>query len=426
MGGAGIFVSYYAANKRHADYALAAQCMGNLRARGAEIVAESSLVPQGMAEPYLYKQLSGCQWLILILTPEALQFRQVHLEVETALKLMAQQRLQGVLALMPVPCSLDALPPTWSAIRIFDASEDYARAMAGIALTLNLVRLQAPPPTVLPSRVRPSLAELIHLPLERHRKSSAIRTFLSLSPWRSRRALFAALAVPLVLLVIFTSVFIARSRSATIVTVRPTPTTLSTDPGQLFAQVTHSSPTLVDTLSTQDKNQWDENVSNGVGCAFSGGKYHASVKTVEHYTDCLEHIKTYSNFAFQGQVQIDSGGAGGLIFRANTSLTSFYRFSLDDFHNSYKLLVCKTCTSEQDTSNVETLFSGHGPESVQLNQIYTLTVIANKNIFYLYVNGQFLTKEIDGTSQFGELGVYAFEFGQPAEVEFSNMKVWVL
>lgn len=430
MGEPGIFVSYYAVDKRHPDYSFAVQCMRDLRMRGAEIVAESSLVPQGPAERYLDEQLSRCQWLILILTLEASRSRQVQMEVETALRLVAQQRLQGVLALMPVPCPLDALPPAWSAIRIFDADEDYARALAGVAFILNLVRLQAPPPTVLPGRVKPSVAQMIRRPLQRPRKSSALRTFPSLSTLLSGRGLFAALAIPLVLLVIFTSIVFMHGLSGTPINpaTRPTPTVLSTDPAQLFMQVMRSSPTVVDALSAQDKNQWDENATNGVGCAFSGGKYHAYVTMEEHYTDCLEHLKTYSNFAFQVLIQIDSGDAGGLIFRANASLNRFYRFSLDNFHNTYKLLVCKTCTSEQDTLNVAPLFSGSVPGSgpVQLNQPYTLTVIANKNLLYLYVNGQSLVIKPDTTLQSGELGVYAFEFGKQTGVEFSNMKIWVL
>ncbi|HJT57914.1 MAG TPA: TIR domain-containing protein [Ktedonobacteraceae bacterium] len=424
MGEPGIFVSYYAVNKLHPDYSFAVRCMRDLRMRGAEIVAESSLVPQGAANRYLEEQLSRCQWLILILTPEALRSRQVQMEVETVLKLVRQQRLQGILALMPMPCSLDALPPGWSAIRIFDASEDYARALARIGLILNLVRLQAPAPAVLPSRVKPSIAEMIRQPFERHRKSSALQTFPSLANLRSGRGLFAALAVPLVLLVTFTSILIAHGRPGTISspTIRPTPTVLSTDPAQLFTYVTHLSPALKDELSIQDANRWDDTG----GCAFKNGIYDVSIQANYSYTNCLEHFKTFSNFAYQVQMQIVSGDAGGLLFRANNVLTGFYRFSLDAAHQNYNLLVCKTCNPQQNFAGQDVLQPSTSSISVQLNKTYSLTVIANKNLLYLYVNGQFLFSISNPTFQSGELGLYAYEFTNSTEVEFSNMKVWVL
>jgi hypothetical protein len=126
------------------------------------------------------------------------------------------------------------------------------------------------------------------------------------------------------------------------------------------------------------------------------------------------------------QMQILSGDAGGLIFRTNSSLTNFYRFSMDKAKQRYDLIVCKACTSDQDVQHVGFLINSNNALSIQLNQTYTLTVIAVKDLFYLFVNGQFLTKTPDGTAQSGELGVYAFEFGNPTRVVFSNMKVWAL
>ncbi|HLH60115.1 MAG TPA: toll/interleukin-1 receptor domain-containing protein [Ktedonobacteraceae bacterium] len=411
-GGPGIFVSYYAANRMHPDYLFATQCMRDLKARGAEIVAESSRIPPTLPDPYLYEQVSRCQWMLMILTPDALQSRQVQREVEVALKLATQQRLRGMLAVLPAPLPLEALPPAWSAARVFDASEDYARALAAIALVLNLVRLQAPPPAVLPKETRQPLTVLLR---ERRRKSSAIRTFPALSALTGKSGLVAALALALIFLLIFSGMVIARGQTGATHAVTPTPTVLPTDPVQLFSYITRRSPTLADSLSKQDMYRWDDTG----GCAFQNGSYDVSISTQNSYTNCLEHFTSFSNFAYQVQMQIISGDAGGMLFRANNSLSDFYRFSLDIAQQHYNLLVVKAAGQSRPISNPS-------PLPVQLHQTYTLTVIAIKDLLYLYANGQSLVIKSDASFQSGEIGMYAYALSDPTEVEFSDMKVWAI
>ena len=427
MAAPNIFVSYYSTDKTHTNYQFATQLIEFLRAKGAEVLAENAASPGNQAQSYFNAQVSRCQWYILIQTPEALQAQRIRLEVEAVLKMVEQQRLEGVLSLMLAPCVLTDMPPTWSAIRIYDASEDYPRALAGILIALNHVRFQAPPPTILPAIETPSRVEsmqrLFSSRFQEWHNRTHLHPMLYSSVWRKRRILYTAFAVTLAFLVIFTSVLISNHRaipgkpgkSSPGNQITATTTTLPTSPAALYTYVTSKHPTVNDPLSAQDSDQWD----NTGSCAFAQGTYHVIVNTAYGYTNCIERAKSFSNFAYQVQMTIVTGDAGGLIFRTDDAITTYYRFSLDTSSQGiYRLLNCNKC------SIPNTLIKKVMP--VKVNQTYTMTVIAQKSILYLFINGQFLVSTPDGTAQSGELGVYTYEFTHSTEVLFSNMKVWTL
>ncbi len=412
MAAPSIYVSYYSADKTYADYQFATQLIELLRANGAEVLAQNAAFPANQA--YFDEQVSQCQWYIVILTPEAVQASRIRLEIEAVLKKAEQQHLQGVLSLMLMPCVPTDMPPTWSAIRIYDASKDYHRALAGILLALNLVRFQAPPPMILPTIEISSRTESIQQVFSSRFQEWQNRTYLhpmlySLV-WQKRRILYAALAATLAFLVIFTSVLISNHRAVP-------RTTLPTSPAALYTYVTSRYPTVNDPMSAQDSNQWD----NTGSCVYAHGAYRVMVNTTG-YAKCIERAKNFSNFAYQLQMTIVTGDAGGLIFRTDKAITTYYRFSLDTSSQGIsRLLACNKCSN---STNPTILFQKALP--VKVNQTYTITVIAQKNILYFFINGQFIVSIQDGTAQSGELGVYAYEFTHSTEVLFSNMKVWVL
>jgi hypothetical protein len=133
----------------------------------------------------------------------------------------------------------------------------------------------------------------------------------------------------------------------------------------------------------------------------------------------------FKNFAYQVQMTLISGDAGGLIFRSDNAVSTFYRFAIDST-GAYRLFSCKNCTGNQNAGNALSI----GDIGIKSNEPNTLTVIAINNTINLYVNGQFVKGVNDATSDAGELGVYAGTFVQafmhPTEVAFSNVKIWAL
>jgi 3-keto-disaccharide hydrolase/TIR domain-containing protein len=200
---------------------------------------------------------------------------------------------------------------------------------------------------------------------------------------------------------------------------------MASTPQGLYALVMQRQPTLSDTLAAQHTNQWDVNSSQSGSCAFTGGAYHASITVANQHTACMSRKADFKNFAYQAQVTLINGDAGGLIFRSDNAVSTFYRFAIDST-GAYRLFSCQGCTGNQNAGNV----LAFGDLGIKANQPNTLTVIAINNTINLYVNGQFVKSVTDTTATSGELGVYAGTFVQafmhPTEVAFSNVKVWVL
>jgi TIR domain len=141
-----IFVSYEAG-----DEAFATQLMNDLRDAGLEVITDHTDLVDTAFEQFLAQELPQCQHLIVVQTPAALQSSRVQAIVDTALKHVQADQMTGVLSLIaPAVNTVEAaaVPPTWSTIPTFDASQDYLRALARLSLHLGLLRPspKAPPP----------------------------------------------------------------------------------------------------------------------------------------------------------------------------------------------------------------------------------------------------------------------------------------
>src|SRR6266480_1617537 len=104
-------------------------------------------------------------------------------------------------------------------------------------------------------------------------------------------------------------------------------------------------------------------------CTFTGGAYH--VRSM-NYEDCLSQGSNFRNFAFQVQMTILKGDAGGIIFRTSYL---FYFSTVGGYTVSFPLVSGKT----------QSFKSG-------LNQSNLITVVAHGSNFYLYVNKQYVTQ----------------------------------
>jgi serine/threonine protein kinase len=185
-------------------------------------------------------------------------------------------------------------------------------------------------------------------------------------------------------------------------------------PVQLYNAVTSRPPSYSSALSQQDSANWDQ----GKQCRFVGGAYQVTALPGVNsgVTVCLEQIYDFSDFAFQAQMTIHSGDnngdGGGLVFRGTSATDRIYRLRIG-LDGSY------------DIFNGNLI--GPGGSAVSgpvLNQKILLTVIAQGNLLFLYVNNQFIATSHSTFLNHGQLGFMAFAKNQSVDITFTNVKVW--
>ncbi len=173
---------------------------------------------------------------------------------------------------------------------------------------------------------------------------------------------------------------------------------------------------LSDPLQDNSKNyQWDERA----GCRFTGGAYAVQVSASNTSQPCYAHTSSFSNFTFEVQMRIVQGDCGSIVFRADSTTSSFYGFRIcQDGH--YSFIVHSGPYSRTIVDHVApAIHTG-------LNQSNTLAVVAQGNTFDLYVNDEKVGSTSDSSYSRGEIGVLATnQAGNGTEAVFSNAKVWV-
>jgi len=183
----------------------------------------------------------------------------------------------------------------------------------------------------------------------------------------------------------------------------------------IYTQATSGTPVLTDSLSSQDGNNWDE----GSSCAFTGGAYHVTAPHNDFF-NCNAQSTNFANFAFQVQMVIAKGDAGGILFRSDSVGNNGYYFIIQT-NGAYVLKVYKNNSQlSQPVSAATTTFKqGNG----QSNTITAIVQGSNLNIF---INGQFVFSVSDTNFTTGEIGMVADDFTHPTDAAFSNLKVWKL
>src|SRR6266700_3015833 len=194
----------------------------------------------------------------------------------------------------------------------------------------------------------------------------------------------------------------------------------------LYNSSTSGTPALSDPLHDNSIGyQWYEgtNTANGV-CAFSGGDYHASESQTNTFIACDSDSTSsdFSNFAYQVQMKIIKGDAGGVVFRANDTNGKYYVFSVSQ-DGSYEFFVCPPNASK---CNSTLLSSSSGVIKQGLNQTNVVTAVVKGNTITLYVNQQEIDRVTDNTFSHGQIGVIAYDITRPTEVVYNNAKLWTL
>lgn len=171
---------------------------------------------------------------------------------------------------------------------------------------------------------------------------------------------------------------------------------------------------LNDPLSDNTRGySWEEGTRDQGTCTFTGGMYHSNISLAGYFHSCLALSSSYSNFAFEVQINFISSSAGGIVFRADRATTHFYYFALDR-QGGYLL---KAYYDKKGDATV--IASGSG---LPFNATELLGVVAQGSTISLYVNHQLIQQVQNGLFIHGQAGVVAYE----GEAAFSNAKVWVL
>src|SRR6266566_2819956 len=190
-------------------------------------------------------------------------------------------------------------------------------------------------------------------------------------------------------------------------------------PQELYTRITSGKPAISDPLDSINHSLFVSRSNSASSCGFTGGTYHASASP--HFTIyCFAPIGV-SNFAFQAQMTIIKGDAGGLVFRLNSDTSSLnsYLFLIDRL-GGYSLVAL------QNTNNARQLVNGVNPAiKVGLNQSNLLTVLALGSNLFVYVNKQYITRVGDNTFSSGIVGVFATG-ANATDVAFSNAQIWRL
>jgi len=192
-------------------------------------------------------------------------------------------------------------------------------------------------------------------------------------------------------------------------------------PQDVYTNATSGRPAINDPLSNPASSSWSNSGAAGNGCTFNSGAYHLSMSGTNIIMQCFSNTRSLSNFAFQVQMKIAQGSAGGLTFRVDDTQSSFYNFTItpDGFY-------------ELDLVSGGRLVQilNYGPSTAinaGLNQQNLLTVIARGSTIYLYVNKQNLATVSDSTYRSGSIGLFAVKGNTiSGDVAFSNAQVWKL
>jgi hypothetical protein len=157
-------------------------------------------------------------------------------------------------------------------------------------------------------------------------------------------------------------------------------------------------------------------VTNSI-CSFNGGAYHAAVGDTPSYASCYASKTNFTNFTYQADMKLLKGDFAGITFRGDNANSKRYAAIFSAAGD------CILFLYTQD-KNPKTLYEG--TVSANITQGATLGVVARGSKITLYINNQEITSVDDGTFSSGQIGTIAYYVKNPADAQFTNVKVWQL
>ena len=128
-----IFVSY-----SRKDEAFTGRLVEDLHRAGAEVWVDVAGISHGNFMAQINEALEHCEWMVLVLTPNAIESDYVRDEVFTALHRVKQGFMRDVIPLLAAQCPPGSIPPLWDARQRYDATQNYSAALAGILNAIGL------------------------------------------------------------------------------------------------------------------------------------------------------------------------------------------------------------------------------------------------------------------------------------------------
>jgi hypothetical protein len=185
--------------------------------------------------------------------------------------------------------------------------------------------------------------------------------------------------------------------------------------------------TFYDPMSNQSNLGWTEEPgSNGSSkCQFSDAGYDVSTpanpgnNNILPIWACAAQNTDLSNFAFEVQMTIKAGDCGGIAFRISEPSANDY----------YEAIFCQDGSYDLVKSNSQDALVNGSTSLIRfgLGQSNIIAVVANGDIFNLYVNKQKIASVKDDSFSHGSIGVLAASPGNsyhPCDVIYHNAKVW--
>lgn len=132
-----------------------------LQEEGVKVIDYPGSPSEDDFQEFFQQQLPECQWFVLFQTPGAVSLPAVRQAVNTALKLVEQRQMEGIVRVIAGPDEPQDLPPEWADIPTCDATYDVARAAEKLLMYLEgeeekSAPLRAAPPLA-PPMPRPSM-----------------------------------------------------------------------------------------------------------------------------------------------------------------------------------------------------------------------------------------------------------------------------
>lgn len=140
MSGSRVFVSH-----SHQDAVFTKRLVADLAAGGADVWVDVDEIEHGDFQEHINQALVGCQWYVLVLSPEAIHSNWVRMETNAAIQRKMAGQLKEILPVVARPIDPATIPPTWDTFQRFDATRDYQSALQGVVRALGLRMPMAQP-----------------------------------------------------------------------------------------------------------------------------------------------------------------------------------------------------------------------------------------------------------------------------------------
>jgi hypothetical protein len=112
-----VFVSH-----SHRDEAFTHRLVADLKQAGATVWVDVAGVGAGDFQKRINDALLACEWVVIVMTQNALTSPWVEQEVNAAIRLKHQGRIRDIIPLQAGPVDLRTLPPLWGVFNVFDAT----------------------------------------------------------------------------------------------------------------------------------------------------------------------------------------------------------------------------------------------------------------------------------------------------------------